>query len=112
MKVFHKTETFGIQYFTCNDPILLRAEYTLCSILLDKRRNVQGKYFCSATGGADSGPASLEGTPTDDKNGQQAFSAGKFCDINMDILFSEDRWPCTGVRGITLSAIYIIVTRD
>ncbi|XP_011876250.1 PREDICTED: synapse-associated protein of 47 kDa-like isoform X2 [Vollenhovia emeryi] len=29
----------------------------------------------SATGGADSGPASLEGTPTDDKNGQQAFGA-------------------------------------
>ncbi|XP_012221526.1 synapse-associated protein of 47 kDa isoform X2 [Linepithema humile] len=29
----------------------------------------------SATGGADSGPASLEGTPTDDKNGQQAFTA-------------------------------------
>ncbi|KAG5341204.1 SAP47 protein, partial [Acromyrmex charruanus] len=28
-----------------------------------------------ATGGADSGPASLEGTPTDDKNGQQAFGA-------------------------------------
>ncbi|XP_012251191.2 synapse-associated protein of 47 kDa isoform X3 [Athalia rosae] len=29
----------------------------------------------SATGGADSGPASLEGTPTDDKDGQQAFGA-------------------------------------
>ncbi|XP_018316207.1 synapse-associated protein of 47 kDa isoform X2 [Mycetomoellerius zeteki] len=29
----------------------------------------------SATGGADSGPASLEGTPTDDKNEQQAFGA-------------------------------------
>ncbi|XP_012533361.1 synapse-associated protein of 47 kDa isoform X2 [Monomorium pharaonis] len=29
----------------------------------------------SATGGADSGPASLEGTPTEDKNGQQAFGA-------------------------------------
>jgi len=56
-----------------------------CSILLDKWRNAQGKYFCSATGGADSGPASLEATPTGDKNGQQAFSAGKFCDINMDI---------------------------
>lgn len=35
------------------------------------------KYFHSATGGADSGPASLEGTPTDDKNGQQAFGAGE-----------------------------------
>lgn len=35
------------------------------------------KYFYSATGGADSGPASLEGTPTDDKNGQQAFGAGE-----------------------------------
>lgn len=46
------------------------------------------KYFCSATGGADSGPASLEGTPTDDKNGQQAFGAGKFCDINMNIPFN------------------------
>ncbi|XP_046746361.1 synapse-associated protein of 47 kDa isoform X4 [Diprion similis] len=29
----------------------------------------------SATGGADSGPASLEGTPTDDKDGQQPFGA-------------------------------------
>ncbi|XP_066585734.1 synapse-associated protein 1-like isoform X2 [Prorops nasuta] len=29
----------------------------------------------SATGGADSGPASLEGTPTEDKDGQQAFGA-------------------------------------
>jgi len=48
------------------------------SILSDKRWNARGKYFCSATGGADSGPASLEGTPTDDKNGQQAFGAGKF----------------------------------
>ncbi|EGI57269.1 hypothetical protein G5I_14739 [Acromyrmex echinatior] len=36
----------------------------------------------SATGGADSGPASLEGTPTDDKNGQQAFGAGKLHSIN------------------------------
>lgn len=34
--------------------------------------------FRSATGGADSGPASLEGTPTDDKDGQQAFGGGKF----------------------------------
>ncbi|XP_011876251.1 PREDICTED: synapse-associated protein of 47 kDa-like isoform X3 [Vollenhovia emeryi] len=33
------------------------------------------RHVCSATGGADSGPASLEGTPTDDKNGQQAFGA-------------------------------------
>lgn len=46
-----------------------------------------GKYFCSATGGADSGPTSLEGTPTDDKNGQQAFGAGKFRDINVNIPF-------------------------
>ncbi|XP_057323554.1 synapse-associated protein of 47 kDa isoform X3 [Microplitis mediator] len=29
----------------------------------------------SATGGADSGPASLEGTPTEDKDGQQPFGA-------------------------------------
>ncbi|XP_032454515.1 synapse-associated protein of 47 kDa isoform X8 [Nasonia vitripennis] len=29
----------------------------------------------SATGGADSGPASLAGTPTEDKDGQQAFGA-------------------------------------
>ncbi|XP_076303815.1 synapse-associated protein 47kD isoform X2 [Lasioglossum baleicum] len=29
----------------------------------------------SATGGADSGPGSLKDTPTDDKNGQQAFGA-------------------------------------
>lgn len=33
--------------------------------------------FRSATGGADSGPASLEGTPTDDKDGQQAFGGGE-----------------------------------
>jgi hypothetical protein len=32
----------------------------------------------SATGGADSGPGSLGGTPTEDKDGQQAFGAGKF----------------------------------
>lgn len=31
----------------------------------------------SATGSADSGPASLEGTPTEDKDGQQAFGAGE-----------------------------------
>ncbi|XP_031834808.1 synapse-associated protein 47kD isoform X3 [Nomia melanderi] len=29
----------------------------------------------SATGGADSGPASLQGSPTEDKNGQQPFGA-------------------------------------
>ncbi|KAL2742845.1 synapse-associated protein of 47 kDa isoform X3 [Vespula maculifrons] len=31
----------------------------------------------SATGGADSGPGSLGGTPTEDKEGQQPFGAGK-----------------------------------
>lgn len=58
--------------------------------------NAWEKYFRSATGGADSGPASLEGTPTDDKNGQQAFGAGKFHDIN--ILRREDRGHCTRVK--------------
>ncbi|XP_011139404.1 synapse-associated protein of 47 kDa isoform X1 [Harpegnathos saltator] len=33
------------------------------------------RWASDATGGADSGPASLEGTPIDDKNGQQAFGA-------------------------------------
>ncbi|XP_068992567.1 synapse-associated protein of 47 kDa isoform X4 [Neodiprion pinetum] len=33
------------------------------------------RWVAGATGGADSGPASLEGTPTDDKDGQQAFGA-------------------------------------
>ncbi|XP_033210239.1 synapse-associated protein of 47 kDa isoform X2 [Belonocnema kinseyi] len=37
--------------------------------------NVKDDDASSATGGADSGPASLEGTPTDDKDGQQAFGA-------------------------------------
>lgn len=81
--------------------------------MLDKRRNVQGKYFRSATGGADSGPASLEGTPIDDKNGQQAFGAGKFWDISMDMLLRT--WRSMAVyrrREITLSAIYIIITWD
>ncbi|KAK1131543.1 hypothetical protein K0M31_017820 [Melipona bicolor] len=31
----------------------------------------------SATGGADSGPGSLEGSPSEDKEGQQAFSGGE-----------------------------------
>ena len=35
-------------------------------------------FHFSATGGADSGPASLEGTPTEDKDGQQPFGAGEF----------------------------------
>ncbi|KAK0173292.1 hypothetical protein PV328_006511 [Microctonus aethiopoides] len=35
--------------------------------------NVKDDDASSATGGADSGPASLEGTPTDDKDGQQPF---------------------------------------
>ncbi|XP_063995043.1 synapse-associated protein of 47 kDa isoform X1 [Diachasmimorpha longicaudata] len=33
------------------------------------------RWVAGATGGADSGPASLEGTPTEDKDGQQAFGA-------------------------------------
>ncbi|XP_046746363.1 synapse-associated protein of 47 kDa isoform X6 [Diprion similis] len=33
------------------------------------------RWVAGATGGADSGPASLEGTPTDDKDGQQPFGA-------------------------------------
>lgn len=87
VKVFHKT--FEIQYVTCNDLTLLPfANIVSRSILSNKWSNARRKYFCSATGGADSGPASLEGTPTDDKNGQQAFGAGKFRDINVNISFS------------------------
>ncbi|XP_044006938.1 synapse-associated protein of 47 kDa isoform X2 [Aphidius gifuensis] len=37
--------------------------------------NVKDDDASSATGGADSGPASLEGTPTEDKDGQQPFGA-------------------------------------
>ncbi|XP_051163129.1 synapse-associated protein of 47 kDa isoform X2 [Leptopilina boulardi] len=37
--------------------------------------NVKDDDASSATGSADSGPASLEGTPTEDKDGQQAFGA-------------------------------------
>ncbi|XP_057323561.1 synapse-associated protein of 47 kDa isoform X9 [Microplitis mediator] len=33
------------------------------------------RWVSGATGGADSGPASLEGTPTEDKDGQQPFGA-------------------------------------
>ncbi|XP_016839356.1 synapse-associated protein of 47 kDa isoform X3 [Nasonia vitripennis] len=33
------------------------------------------RWVAGATGGADSGPASLAGTPTEDKDGQQAFGA-------------------------------------
>ncbi|XP_043483686.1 synapse-associated protein of 47 kDa isoform X2 [Leptopilina heterotoma] len=33
------------------------------------------RWVAGATGSADSGPASLEGTPTEDKDGQQAFGA-------------------------------------
>lgn len=36
------------------------------------------RYIYSATGGADSGPASLEGSPSEDKEGQQAFGGGEF----------------------------------
>lgn len=56
------------------------------------RRNAMwNKIFfsTSATGGADSGPASLAGTPTDDKNGQQAFGAGEF----RSIFFSDADIP-------------------
>lgn len=51
-------------------------------------------FFRSATGGADSGPASLEGTPTDDKNGQQAFGAGKSRCIDADDSFDAKINDC------------------
>lgn len=41
----------------------------------------------SATGGADSGPASLEGTPTEDKDGQQAFGAGELFKLFVSVIF-------------------------
>lgn len=44
----------------------------------------------SATGSADSGPASLEGTPTEDKDGQQAFGAGEFLHIYYSFRFKGD----------------------
>lgn len=42
--------------------------------------NIYYFYFCcSATGGADSeGHVSEEGSPVEDKDGQQAFGAGKY----------------------------------
>ncbi|XP_012351075.1 synapse-associated protein of 47 kDa isoform X5 [Apis florea] len=38
-----------------------------------KDDDASSKRLISATGGADSGPASLEGSPSEDKEGQQAF---------------------------------------
>ena len=65
--------------FNITNPITIR-EHSIrsCQINVGMHR----ENIFSATGGADSGPASLEGTPTDDKNGQQAFGAGKLHSIN------------------------------
>lgn len=75
----YKTEAFEIQYFMCDDSMLLSLMLPFGNLSDKNQWNSRRKYFYSATGGADSGPASLEGTPTDDKNGQQAFGAGKSC---------------------------------
>ncbi|XP_058793929.1 synapse-associated protein of 47 kDa isoform X3 [Phymastichus coffea] len=56
------------------DPLAV-AESTRDPAVADTTENVKDDDASSATGGADSGPGSLGGTPTDDKDAQQAFGA-------------------------------------
>lgn len=53
------------------------------------------RYIYSATGGADSGPASLEGSPSEDKEGQQAFGGGEFLKLRSTIY----RYIYTSMNG-------------